>query len=169
MRQAAAGVAPDVSDAVDALGTAFEAQPLQDLQVDYTALFLSPAGAAATPYASLWIAGNDPALAQETMRGVIGFYAEAGFEIDDDFRDLPDHIAAELEFLYALIFREARAQVSGDLADELAAIELRLRFVRLHFGHWVNRLTEAMRTSAQTGFYRALADVTERVISAEGA
>ena len=61
MRQAAAGVAPDVSDAVDALGTAFEAQPLQDLQVDYTALFLSPAGASATPYASLWIGGNDPA------------------------------------------------------------------------------------------------------------
>ena len=36
-------------------------------------------------------------------------YADAGFEMDEAFRDLPDHVAAELEFMYLLLFRQAEA------------------------------------------------------------
>lgn len=168
MRTAAANIDAGIAEAVDALGHAFDGTALQDLQVDYTALFLSPTGPVATPYESFWIGGKDPALTQEATRRLMAFYVEAGFEIDEEFHDLPDHVAAELELLYALLFREARARATGDPADALAATELRLRFLRLHLGRWITPFTGAMRAEAETDFYRALADVTERFVAAEG-
>ena len=167
MREAAAKLDAELAEPVDALGKAFAATPLQDLQVDYTALFLSPTGGGAAPYESYWVGGKDPMRAQETSEAVRRFYAEAGFEIDDEFQDLPDHIAAELELLFALIFREARARAVGDPADELAATELRLRFLRAHLGRWVEPCTDAVKAEADTDFYRTLADVTRRFVSAE--
>ena len=167
MREAAAKLDPDFAEPVDALGRAFAATPLQDLQVDYTALFLNPTGAAAMPYESFWMAGKDPMRTQEVTEEVRRFYAEAGFEIDEEFRDLPDHIAAELELLFALIFREARARAMGDPTDEFAATELRLRFLRSHLGRWVTPFTDALQAEAETDFYRTLAEVTRRFVSAE--
>jgi TorA maturation chaperone TorD len=167
MRDAAVNVDPALAEGVEALGAAFAATPLQDLQVDYTALFLSPSGAAVMPYESFWLGGKDPAQAQRIHAQVGRFYAQAGFEIDAEFHDLPDHIAAELELLFALIFREARARSVGDPADELAATELRLRFLRSHLGRWVAPFAEAVKAEADTDFYRTLADVTERFVTAE--
>lgn len=167
MREAAAKLDPALAETVDTLGSAFAAAPLQDLQVDYTALFLNPTGPAAMPYESSWVSGKDPMRAQEATEEVRRFYAEAGFEIDEEFQDLPDHIAAELELLFALIFREARARSIGDPTDQLAATELRLRFIRSHLGRWVAPFTQALRAEADTDFYRTLADVTERFVAAE--
>ena len=167
MREAAAKLDPAFAEPVDALGRAFAGTPLQELQVDYTALFLNPTGAAAMPYESFWVAGNDPMRTHEATDEVRRFYAEAGFEIDEEFRDLPDHIAAEMELLFALIFREARARAMGDPTDELAATELRLRFLRSHLGRWVTPFTAALQAEADTDFYRTLADVTRRFVSAE--
>jgi TorA maturation chaperone TorD len=167
MRDAAAKASPDLAVTVEALGSAFSSTPLQDLQVDYTALFLSPTGPAAMPYESFWVGGKDPMRRQEATDEVRRFYAEAGFEIDAEFQDLPDHIAAELELLFALIFREARARAAGDPADELAATELRLRFLRSHLGRWVAQFTAALRAEADTDFYRTLAHLTQRFVSAE--
>jgi TorA maturation chaperone TorD len=169
MRTAAARFDAGIAETVDTMGRAFEATPLQDLQVDYTALFLHPTGPLAMPYESFWLGGKDPAATQEATRRVMAVYAEAGFEVDEEFRDLPDHVAAELELLYALIFREARALASGDPADELAASAARLRFLRLHLGRWVVSLTDAIQANAQTNFYRLLADVTQRFVAAENA
>ncbi len=65
MREAATKLDPALAERVDALGSAFAATPLQDLQVDYTALFLNPTGAAAMPYESFWVGGKDPMQAQD--------------------------------------------------------------------------------------------------------
>ena len=169
MRAAAESVDADLAGRVGRLAEAFVAQPSEPLQVDYTRLFLSPNGAPAAPYESVWIGGKDPVLVREATQRVVDFYAEAGFEIDEQFRDLPDHMAAELECLYALIFREARARSSGDVTEELAATGLRLRFVRLHLGRWTVPFTGAIRAAAETDFYRILAEVTERFVASEGA
>ena len=80
-----------------------------DLLVDYTRLFLGPVDTLAKPYGSVWLGGDAPLMQDSTM-AVLQLYEEAGFEIDEDFRELPDHIAAELEFLYLLLFREAEAR-----------------------------------------------------------
>jgi TorA maturation chaperone TorD len=167
MRVAAAGVDTGMASMVDALAKGFVAQPLEQLQIDYTRLFLNPTGPLAAPYESAWIAGRDPMLVDETTQSVLASYREGGYDVDVSFRDLPDHIAAELEFLYALIFREARAAASGNDAERQETIELRRRFVELHLGRWVGSFTEALRSGGETALYRTLADLTERFVQSE--
>jgi TorA maturation chaperone TorD len=109
------------------------------------------------------------ALMEESTVAVQQLYAEGGFEIGEDFRELPDHVAAELEFLYLLIFRETEAQGKGDL-DVLAAVtDLRKRFLAAHLGVWIGPFTAAVRNGAQTVFYRELADLSERCVLLEAA
>lgn len=144
MFAAASRVDPDLAQRARRLGEAFSADSLETLLVDYTHLFLGPADILAKPYASVWIPGED----------VLDLYAEGGFGIGESFRELPDHIAAELEFLYLLIYQDA-------------AEDLRKRFLVEHLGRWVQPFTEAVQAGAETAFYRELAQLTERVVAAE--
>ncbi|MDZ7652389.1 MAG: molecular chaperone TorD family protein [Burkholderiaceae bacterium] len=165
---AAKDIAPDLGAAARRLAAAFTADDLQTLLIDYTRLFLAPEGALAQPYGSVWLTGAQP-LMQESTLDVIALYAEGGFELADDFRDLPDHIAAELEFLYTLIFREVQALRQGD-ADVAAAVgALRRRLLTEHLGRSIPPFATAMRAGAQTAFYRELATLTALFIEREDA
>ncbi|MGE5160848.1 MAG: molecular chaperone [Betaproteobacteria bacterium] len=167
LRTAAAEVDCDMAVAAKAMGEDFDAQPLEELQVDYTRLFLNPTGAVAAPYESAWLAGRDPMKVDEVTRSVLDSYRQGGYDVDLSFRDLPDHIAAELEFLYGLIFREARAAASGNDAERAEAIERRHRFVEQHLGRWIVPFTAALRSGGETALYRTLADLTERFVRSE--
>jgi TorA maturation chaperone TorD len=169
MRTAVAVHDVSLATLVDALGEAFDAQPLGELQIDYTRLFLNPTGALALPYESAWIAGRDPMFVEEVTQSVLDGYRAGGYEVDAGFQDLPDHIAAELEFLYTLVFREARAAASGNEAERAEAIDLRQRFIEQHLGRWIGPFTEALRDGAETAYYRALANLTERFVESERA
>jgi TorA maturation chaperone TorD len=94
-------------------------------------------------------------------------YEEGGFEISVDFRELPDHVAAELEFLYLLIFRDTEARRDGDLESMDAMTALRQRFLSEHLGAWIGPFTSAVENGAQTKFYRELAELTKRFVGAE--
>lgn len=150
-----------------ALGREFGAQALDVLRVDYTRLFLHPNAPQALPYESTWVAGDDPAARQQVTDAVVRAYADGGFEVDEGFRDLPDHIAAELEFLYSLLFREAAAHHAGNAATRSDAAAVRRAFVERHLGRWVGSFTQAMQAGAETPFYRSLAALTEAFVAAE--
>jgi TorA maturation chaperone TorD len=167
MRTAGAEVDSDLAALAQALAKAFDAQPPEELQIDYTRLFLNPAGSIAAPYESAWIAGKDPMAFEAVMRSVLDSYHAGGYEVDEGFRDLPDHIAAELEFLYTLVFREARAAASGNDVERAEATDLRRRFVEQHLGRWIGPFAEALRGGGETAFYRVLADLTERFVRSE--
>ena len=167
MRVAAAEVDRELAPLVDAMEAAFGATPLDELRVDYTRLFLNPGAPLAAPYESMWVARKDPMAAEQVNQSVLAIYREGGFDMDEGFRDLPDHIAAELEFLYTLLFREARTALSGPDGERQAVIALRQRFIDLHLGRWIEPLADAMREGAESGLYRALADLTERFVRAE--
>ena len=141
------------------LGMAFAAEGMEGLLIDYTRLFLGPVGARANPYGSVWL-GPDGLAMQDSTMAVVGLYEEGGFELSEDFRDLPDHVAAELEFLYLLLFREGRAG-----AREAAALKRRL--LGEHLGRWIGPFTEAVKAGAQCAFYRELAELTNRFVAME--
>jgi TorA maturation chaperone TorD len=166
MAAAAARVHPDFAASARRLGEAFSAESPEDLLVDYTRVFLGPVEPLAQPYGSVWLGGQQ-ALVQDSTMDVQELYEQGGFEIDEDFRELPDHIAAELEFLYLLIFRETEALGKGDLDGLAAMMSLRKRFLDLHLGAWVGPFTAAVGRGAGTAFYRELADLTERFVAAE--
>jgi TorA maturation chaperone TorD len=160
MRLAAEQVDADLGVRARRLGEAFAKDALQDLLVDYTRLFLGPVQPLAKPYGSFWLSGEST-LMQDSTRQVLELYAQAGFDIDDGFHELPDHVAVELEFLYLLAFRQNRARHDADDAalDELLRLEQ--RFLGQHLGAWFAPFTAAMAAGAQTDFYRELAALTD--------
>ncbi len=140
MAEAARRVDGDLAARARRLGETFAAS--EELLVDYTRLFLGPSEAFARPYASAWM-NCDAAQ-------VVALYAEAGFEIDESFRELPDHVAAELEFLYVL------------LHDDRA--ELARRFLEGHLAKWIPPFARAVAAGARTPFYRELAELTKELL-----
>ena len=166
MTAAAERVDPDFGACARRLGEAFAAEELQDLLVDYTRLFLGPVAPLAKPYGSVWLGGQQ-ALMQDSTMSVQQLYVEGGFEIDEGFRELPDHIAAELEFLYLLIYRETEAERNDDFEAVAAMTALRRRFLVEHLAAWVGPFTAALKAGAETSFYHELAELTERFVAAE--
>jgi TorA maturation chaperone TorD len=166
IHDAAGRIDGELAAAALGLRDAFATAEIDELLVDYTRLFLGPTHARARPYGSVWL-DADAALMRDSTLEVIDLYALGGFEIAEAFRDLPDHVAAELEFLYLLTFRRNRAQVTGD-ADALATIEaLRRRFLDEHLGRWIPPFTAALRAGAETPYYRALGELTDRFVALE--
>ena len=166
MQDAAARVDPDLVAHARRLGEAFVAASPEELLVDYTRLFLGPVQALARPYGSVWLEA-DKGLMQGSTMAVLALYAEGGFEIADEFRELPDHVAAELEFLYLLRFKEVQARRNGDPAEVAAVAGLRKRFLNAHLGTWVGPFAAAVKAGAQHSFYRELAELTERFVRME--
>lgn len=164
---AAQRISPDLADHAQRLGRAFAAASLQDLLVDYTRLFLGAPQALAKPYASVWLTG-DPELMQDSAMELLKLYEQGGFEIDPEFRDLPDHVAVELEFLYLLTFQQNQAVATAD-DQALQAVEvLRTAFLVGHLGRWLGPFILAVHDHAQCEFYRELAEITELFVRLEG-
>lgn len=168
MQAAAALLDPELHSGAQRLGDAFKIEGQETLLLDYTRLFLGPTGALARPYGCVWLTG-DGSLMQDSTVDVLELYREGGFELDEDFRELPDHIAAELEFLYLLIFRKNRAAShSGNGTGTSEDIDsIRSRFLAEHLGKWAGPFTAAVQAGAQSAFYRELADLTQRFVRAE--
>ena len=166
MLDVAGRLQPELAAHARRLGAAFAAEQPASLLIDYTRLFLGPNLIVAKPYGSFWLEGEH-GLMQESTMAVEKLYAEGGFEIDGEFRELPDHIAAELEFLYLLIYRENEARRNSD-ASALAAITgLRRRFLETHLGRWAGPFTAAVSAGAESNFYRELAALTDRFVQIE--
>jgi TorA maturation chaperone TorD len=165
MLAAAERIDPELAAGSRRLGEAFAADDPEDLLVDYTRLFLGPVDARARPYGSVWL-GPDELTMQDTTMAVLALYEEGGFDIAEDFRELPDHIAAELEFLYLLLFKANRS-ANAEEAAMLAG--LRSRLLGEHLGRWVGPFTEAVAAGAQCAFYRELAALTDRFVKLEAA
>lgn len=162
--EAAKLVDPALVQPAQRLEEGFRATPLDELLLDYTRLFLGPMSILAKPYGSVWLQEEKTLMDDSTM-AVLELYREADFEMDDDFKELPDHIAAELEFLYLLIFRENEARLSHDPAALDAVISLERRFLNQHLGAWVGKFAAAVKAGAQCPFYRELAELTERFVN----
>ena len=166
MRVAATRLNPDLAEHARRLGAAFASQDLQTLLVDYTRLFLGPIQALAQPYESAWLGGPEPT-EENPPPAVVDLYREGGFDIDDEFMELPDHVAVELEFLYLLTFNANRASRDGQLEAMAATERLKQRFLGEHLGVWIAPFAAAVQAGAETSFYRELAAFTERFVRIE--
>lgn len=166
MLAAASAIDGELADSVQRLGAAFERQALQDLLVDYTRLFVGPAQPLAMPNASFWLT-DDPSQRHAATMAVLGWFEEGGFDVSDEFRELPDHVAAELEFLYLLLFALNQARAAGNAGEAARLATLHGRFVVEHLGVWIERFAASIGAGADTDFYRELASCTRRFLRLE--
>lgn len=168
MLGAATRIHPDLAARARGLGEEFAAAGAENLLLDYTRLFLGPTHIIAKPYGSVWLEGQGSLMGESTI-AVLELYKEGGFEMDEGFRELPDHIAAELEFLYLLIYRANEADRNGDPEALEAKLALRRRFLDAHLGRWIGPFTAAVKAGAQSVFYRQLAELSDRFVRMEAA
>ncbi len=166
MAAAAARIDPALGELAQRLGPAFSEDGVDALLVDYTKLFLGPNRMLAAPFGSVWLDESRSVMGESTA-ALEALYAEAGFELDESFHSTPDHIAAELEFLYLLTFRENEARRADDPAAVAEARLLRRRFLDEHLGRWIGPFTSAVSAGALSAFYRTLAELTGRFVARE--
>ncbi len=131
------------------------------LLLGYSALFLAPP-APASLNAGLYL---DGAVAGETVGTVREWYRRFGLSRAEDFRDLDDHVALQLEFL-ALLFAQ-----NGDAADAGGTSPAHA-FLASMVQHWVTPFRDAVRAAASTdnpavAAYAALADLLAQAVAHE--
>jgi TorA maturation chaperone TorD len=107
-----------------------------ELLADYSALFLVPP--VPVPLnTGLYL---DGALFGRGTSAMLERYRRAGLAPDERFRDLPDHVAMQLEYLAVLFGRAA----DGDVGFELHAREFLAQFVL----EWLPPFRQALRAAA---------------------
>lgn len=161
MKTSLAKVSPPAVPAVVALEAAFKGVELDALQLDYSRLFLGPFEILAKPYGSVYLDGEKVVMGDSTVNA-LALYREGSFDIADDFKEMPDHIAVELEFLYLVTFNIAGA-AEGSAKNDL--LRLKQQFLQQHLSKWLGPFAEAIRKGAETDFYRQLAEVTEQIVN----
>jgi TorA maturation chaperone TorD len=166
LSEAAERIDPALATLAQPLKPAFAAESGENLLVDYAKLFLGPGQTLAPPYESAWRDKNSASPVDSTHE-LIEQYAAGGFELDPEFRDLPDHLAVELEFLYTLLFQLAVALSQHDQPAIERAQTLRRAFLEQHLAEWIEPFAAAMSAGAGCEFYRRLAELTRAFVRSE--
>jgi TorA maturation chaperone TorD len=133
------------------------------LSLDFSKLFLGPYKLHAPPYGSVYLDGERQIMGESTLE-VRNKYRESGLDISSDFRDPPDHIAAELEFMYFLILKETEAIGNSDIDSTVSFLEKQRAFLRENLGAWVFEFADTLEEKAETDFYRNLAKATRAFV-----
>ena len=124
-----------------------EVDSTEDLAVEYTRLF--DAGASGPPcplYGGLY--GGDR---MKKMEEVVRFYNHFGLTLSGEERELPDHLATQLEFMHYLTYREVEALHAGSDAGPYRRAQR--DFVARHLGMWVPKLCERLEKHQANDFF----------------
>jgi TorA maturation chaperone TorD len=136
--------------------TQAEADLLDELAVDYTQLFHGPRDHIAA-YESIQTGPEDAPLNGAAADRVRDVYASAGFTVNREAGELPDHIGVELAFMAELAGEEALARQAGDGAAANKLRRVQRDFMEVHLGRWAADFADQVRARATTAFYREFA------------
>mgnify|MGYP000907456492 CR=1 FL=1 len=129
---------------------------LQDLTIDHAKLFIGPFDLLAPPYGSIYLDGQRRIMGDSTME-VLQFYRQAGLNLSNKFKQPPDHIVTELEFMYYLT---AQYVTTGN--DQW--LMKKEEFLNNYLSKWIMNFTDRIQESAKTTFYKNLACLTLELI-----
>ncbi len=150
-------VCPDAAIFSTKMGEAIKKYSNEELAVEYAKLFIGPYELKAPPYGSIYLDQGRRVMGDSTME-VRKMFEEAGLSIDDNFKDLPDHISVELEFMYYLIHKEVEALENSEIDKALSLKETQQVFLNRFLKQWVPRFCAKMKEGTENEFYSALAD-----------
>ena len=120
------------------------ADPLEDLQIEHTRLFINGIPhVAAPPYGSVYV---DRALQGKHAERTLRFYREHGYDLKEG-SELPDHLVHQLEFLSLLA-------ANND-------IEASSAFLRTIFSPWFTKFQTRVRQEAKHPFYPVIVQLID--------
>ena len=142
---------------------------IDDLARDYVRCFLGKGKngySCAYPYESV----NRSAkrlLRQDERDQVLATYRSQGLDKREGFKEEEDHIAVEFEFMQVMAARTTRVLERGEeeRAGELFGVQR--DFMDDHLWTWIPNFTADLRKFAKTGFYQALASITDGFLATD--
>lgn len=143
----------------------------QMLAREYNNLFLIPVGGYVAPYESVFL--DERLLGNKKVSGLLmgpsaidvkKWYRQAGMEISDDAKELPDHIGIELRFMAHLCEKELEAETNGDLGLVFKINDTQLGFLETHLTKWIGPFVEKVQSNTKSKFYIALCDITRLLL-----
>ncbi len=158
LAQALAPLGPDEQPLAAAWAAlpADAAQAVQRLQVEHTRLFINAVPhVLAPPYASAY--SGEGLLMGPPAEAAIQAYRQAGLAFTPDDHTLPDHLAAELEFMAFLCQEEETARANGDVTAAEVRRSQQQVFLSSQLLSWVPAWAQRAQQADRSGFYRALA------------
>lgn len=154
---------PEAVGFVDGMENAMERCTDEELKVAHAKLFVGPFSLAAAPYGSVYLDDGGRVMGDSTM-DVIKRYEQEGLARSDDCKDLPDHIAVELEFVSYLMSREIAALEASDTSSAAAYESKRQSFADTLLRPWVPEFCQMIKEGTDNEFYTGLAGCTSTVI-----
>lgn len=164
LKGALQALAPSVAARADAMEESLATLGETELAVAHARLFVGPFSLEAPPYGSFYLEPEKKVMGETTV-AVRQYYREAGLVLDEEFTELPDHMAVELEFLSYLLQRAIEAAMQGDDKSVATWTERRAGFLRCFLLGWHGAFCAAIRGQTDTPFYPAWADCLEAVIA----
>ena len=167
----------------DALAEALAALGHQDLAAAATATSGVPAAPLATEFARLFnpslhancppygteYTGSHVFMRAQQLADVAGFYRAFGLRVAAGFRERPDHIATELEFMQVLALKEARALARRERAHAGICRRAQARFLQEQLGRWLAPYTAKLAAQDGEGFYARVAGLARDFVAKEAA
>jgi TorA maturation chaperone TorD len=150
-------ICPDAAIFSTKMGEAIQEYSDEDLAVEYAILFVGPYELKAPPYGSIYLDQGRRVMGDSTME-VRKMFEEAGLSTDDNFKELPDHISVELEFMYYLIHKEVEALENSEIDKALSLRETQELFLNRFLKPWVPPFCERIKASTDNEFYNSLAN-----------
>lgn len=136
------------------------------LTPEFTRLFIGPFHPPCPPYGSVYIEKNRTLMGDSTM-DALSRYRNLGMDLDEHFREAPDHICAELEFMCVLVYKELTGIRSGDSDGAEQMLAHQLAFIDDHLNRWIPPFTDRVAAHAHSLFYRELARATAVFLTEE--
>lgn len=161
----------DASEGIDKAVEWLAAQPnredaLLELQKEYTRLFITAyPQVVAPPYSSVYL-GKERTVWGESTSVVAKLYEAAGLGISKSFHDIPDHIAAELEFASYIIV-EQRRQRGSDPENARKLLDIERKFLMEHLSRWAPAFFSRVAQCSRSPFYSEIARFSQRFVEAD--
>lgn len=135
-----------------------------DLRLEYDSLFVVPMAQYVKPYESAY---RDGLTGDGITRTVRQYYRSVGGDVTVAYGDLPDHLGAELDFMFFLCENEKRCWQSGNGEEARQHLKAQKDFLEKHLLTWITDLCQEIERKTESGFYKALAGFTNRFITAD--
>ena len=171
---------PEAARAFEALGAAFATEldrmeaelgkdgMVEELACEYARLFIGP-GKHVGPYESLhrddYPLGHWGPSTAEVKR----FIEHHGLGYQEGFQGMPDHIAAEFQFMAELASAEAEAVERGKDAEAIQARQIQRVFHAEHISRWVPTFCDKVIEIAEFDFFRDFARMSKALCEIDAA
>jgi TorA maturation chaperone TorD len=134
-------------------------QAIQEIQLEYTHLFLGPGQPKAPPWESVYRTPEKLLFGWPALQ-VRETYLQSGFEIKLKNRQPEDHLGLELMFMSTVSDSLAKALKGKDTQFQvLSTVQNQIAFINEHPLAWIADLHNDARVNASVGFYSGLIEL----------